>query len=68
MSSQQAAGGSDTGAAFLGLIGGTILIGAILFAVVVLTNRHYESEKAEGGAKGAVKTSMTVQTSSVAIV
>ena len=46
------------GAAFFGLIGGALFIGAILFGIVVLTNRHFANEKAEGGEKGGAKTSL----------
>ena len=49
---------SDMGAAFFGLIGGALFIGAILFGIVVLTNRHFANEKAEGGEKGGAKTSL----------
>ena len=49
---------SDTGAAFAGLIGGALFIGAILFGIVVLTNRHFANEKAEHGEKGGAKTSL----------
>ena len=45
------------GAAFAGLIGGALFIGAILFGIVVLTNRHFANEKAEAGEKGGAKTS-----------
>jgi hypothetical protein len=47
--------GTDTGAAFAGLIGGGLFIGAILYAIVVFTNRHFEAEKAhaEPGAAAA---------------
>lgn len=48
--STHAKSGSDTGAAFMGLILGSIFIGAILYATVVLTNQHFEAEKAEKGA------------------
>jgi hypothetical protein len=58
--SEHHASGSDIGAAFLGLIGGAIFVGTILLAIVLLTNRHFESEKAEGGEKGAAKTSLVV--------
>lgn len=47
MSHDHSNGGSDTGAAFAGLIGGAIFIGAILYTIVWLTNRHYAGEKAE---------------------
>ena len=40
--------GSDAGAAFMGLIFGGIFIGLILWGIVVMTNRHFEGEKAEG--------------------
>ena len=49
---------SDTSAAFAGLIGGALFIGAILFGIVVLTNRHFANEKAEHGEKGGAKTSL----------
>ncbi len=60
MSEQHASGGSDTGAAFMGLIGGALFIGTILLAIVLLTNRHFANEKAEGGEKAAAKTSLIV--------
>ena len=37
--------GSDTGAAFLGLIVGAIVIFAFVITVVKLTNAHYANEK-----------------------
>ena len=37
--------GSDTGAAFLGLIIGAIVIFAFVLTVVKLTNAHYANEK-----------------------
>ncbi len=58
MSEHHSSGGSDMGAAFAGLIGGALFIGAILFGIVVLTNRHFANEKAAGGEKGAAKTSL----------
>lgn len=51
MSHDHSKGGSDTGAAFTGLIGGALLIGAILYGIVVLTNRHFAGEKAEKAEK-----------------
>jgi len=39
--------GSDMGAAFVGLIGGVIFIGTVLYAVVIWTNKQFESHKAE---------------------
>lgn len=39
---------SDTGAAFAGLIGGALFIGAILYGIVLLTNAKFAKEKAEG--------------------
>ena len=33
---------SDTGAAFMGLIGGALFIGLILYGIVLLTNRKFE--------------------------
>jgi hypothetical protein len=35
---------SDTGAAFVGLIGGALFIGLILFGIVLLTNKKFEGE------------------------
>ena len=40
-------GGSDMGAAFAGLIGGSIFIGAILYGIVLLTNNKFKSEAGE---------------------
>ncbi|MCE2900419.1 MAG: hypothetical protein ACK6DP_17880 [Gemmatimonas sp.] len=37
----------DMGAAFTGLIGGAIFIGAILYAIVVWTNKQFEGHGAE---------------------
>ena len=39
--------GSDMGAAFLGLIGGVIFIGTVLYAVVIWTNTQFEGHTAE---------------------
>ena len=46
--------GSDKGAAFTGLIGGAIVIGAILYGIVLWTNAQFAGH--EGGEKktGAV--------------
>ncbi|MCC6241320.1 MAG: hypothetical protein IT353_00685 [Gemmatimonadaceae bacterium] len=54
MSSHSSHGGSDMGAAFAGLIGGAIFIGAVLYGIVVLTNGHFESEKAAHKAGASV--------------
>ena len=43
---------SDTGAAFMGLIGGALFIGLILYGIVLLTNRKF----AEGGEHKAAST------------
>ena len=51
--STHAKGGSDTGAAFMGLILGAAFIGAILYGIVILTNNHFKAEAAE---KGEAKT------------
>ena len=40
-------------AAFMGLVGGAIFIGAILYGIVLLTNNHFKNEAA---AKGEAKT------------
>lgn len=34
--------GSDTGAAFVGLIGGALFIGVLLYAIVMWTNTLFE--------------------------
>lgn len=47
--------GSDTGAAFTGLIGGIIFLGAILYGIVVWTNKRFESHHKE-------KAAVTVET------
>jgi hypothetical protein len=39
--------GSDMGAAFTGLIGGAILIGAIMYGIVLWTNKQFEGHGAE---------------------
>lgn len=36
---------SDMGAAFTGLIGGAVFIGAIMYGIVVWTNSHHAKEK-----------------------
>lgn len=52
--STHAKSGSDTGAAFMGLILGGAFIGAIMYGIVILTNQHFAKEAAEhGGAKAA---------------
>ena len=48
----QAPQGSDKGAAFMGLIGGAIFIGAIMYGIVLWTNTLIEGH--EGGKKAAV--------------
>ena len=53
MSDHQANAGSDMGAAFVGLVGGALFIGAILYGIVLLTNAHFANEKAESGEKKA---------------
>ena len=35
------------GAAFAGLVGGALFIGAILYGIVLLTNNHFNAEKGE---------------------
>lgn len=57
MSGHQAHGGghqdhgSDTGAAFTGLIGGAVFIGLILYGIVLLTNRKFEGEHGAAAAE-----------------
>ena len=45
-------------AAFAGLVGGALFIGAILYGIVLLTNNHFNNEKPEKGE--AVKTGALV--------
>ena len=45
--SHDSKGGSDMGAAMWGLVGGAVFIGVILYAIVLLTNNHFNSEAAE---------------------
>ncbi len=56
MSENHSHGGSDMGAAFMGLIGGALLIGGILYGIVVVTNRSFAAEKAEHKAGAASTT------------
>ena len=49
-------GGSDTGAAFAGLIGGGLFIGLILWGIVILTNRKFEGHAAPGAKPAAATT------------
>ena len=49
-------GGSDTGAAFAGLIGGGLFIGLILWGIVILTNRQFEGHAAAGAKPAATST------------
>jgi hypothetical protein len=58
--SHEQKGGSDMGAAFAGLIGGSLFIGAILYGIVILTNNHFKSEEA-AHKTGAVATPAAVK-------
>lgn len=50
---------SDTGAAFLGLIGGALFIGAILYGIVLLTNMQFANKHAaEAGEHKAAVTAV----------
>ena len=51
---------SDTSAAFMGLIGGALFIGLILYGIVLLTNKKFEGEKAEGGEHKAAAATFVV--------
>ena len=51
MSNSHDNSGSDMGAAFTGLLGGAVLIGAVLYGIVLLTNAKFDAEKAEKGEK-----------------
>ena len=57
--SHEQKGGSDMGAAFAGLIGGSLFIGAILYGIVILTNNHLKKEAPEH--KAGVTTQTAVQ-------
>jgi hypothetical protein len=46
---------SDRSAAVTGLLVGAVVIFVVLFAIVKLTNAHYEGEKQAPGAAGAAK-------------
>lgn len=64
MSGHQAHGGhhdqgSDTAAAYTGLIGGVLFIGLILYGIVLLTNKKFEGhEAAPAGEHKAAVTSV----------
>jgi len=45
-----AAHGRDSGAAFIGLVVGMVVLLALVGTVVTLTNRHYANEKPAAGA------------------
>ena len=45
----RAAHGRDSGAAFIGLVVGMVLLLALVGTVVTLTNRHYANEKPAAG-------------------
>lgn len=49
---------SDTSAAFLGLIGGAIFIGAVIYGMVLFTNKKFEGHS-------ATETSAIVTTTSI---
>jgi hypothetical protein len=46
-----AAHGSDMSAAFLGLVIGAVALLLIIGSIVMLTNRHYASERPAAGAE-----------------
>jgi hypothetical protein len=52
--------GSDKGAAFAGLIGGAVLIGAILYGIVIWTNAQFAGHEAEKKAATIVSVSPLV--------
>ena len=56
MSENHSGPGRDMRAAYAGLIGGALFIGAILYTIVLLTNKHFDNEKA-----GEKKTSQLAQ-------
>lgn len=54
--------GSDKGAAFAGLIGGAIFIAIVMYALVVWTNKLFDShegEHADAATAAAVSASLT---------
>lgn len=51
----------DLGAAFAGLIGGSIFIGAILYGIVLLTNAKFKSEAGEAKHGAAVAVQVSTQ-------
>lgn len=55
MAHQHSKPASDMGAAFTGLILGSVFIGAILYGIVLWTNSHFEAEKAEHKAGAVVQ-------------
>jgi hypothetical protein len=44
------AGGPDTRPAYTGLILGAIVLFAVLYSIVVVTNKHYEAKEAPAAA------------------
>lgn len=50
------------GAAFTGLLLGAVFIGAILYGIVLLTNRHFAKEKAGEKKTALVSTAAVVPT------
>jgi len=46
---------SDRNAAFAGLIFGVVAMFIMVYAIVTLTNKHYESEKGAKSAAGSTK-------------
>ena len=51
--------GTDTKAAFMGLIGGAIFIGVILYGIVLLTNMQFAGKHAAAGEHKAAVTAVT---------
>lgn len=52
--------GSDKGAAFVGLIGGALFIGLILYGTVLWTNASFAKHKAEKATGSATAESLRV--------
>ncbi|WP_411279528.1 hypothetical protein [Gemmatimonas sp.] len=51
---------SDKAAGFMGLIGGALLIGAIMYGIVIWTNGQFAGHEAEGKKAAVVSSSLMV--------
>ncbi len=62
MSELHSGPGKDMSAAFTGLLLGAVFIGAILYGIVLLTNDHFNKEKAGEKKTAQATTSAAVRT------